>query len=253
MLAVGAEHEELLISGAYPQLAFAGEVPGLLSGVGSGHERPAAEIELAATGWEPIGLGAIQDLAQERYGPVDLDRSPVRLEPATESTPECPACAGGRFGFPAELDDGRAEMCAQHAEHAQRIITERLERATASNHEGWDAIVDGSSTLSAPTFGLPLWLLGELERAADRDQTSPRSDAEVRANGELALELAARLTGRREVFVELMTGDSLSDVWLIELPWGARAWWARRRGRPGRRRSPSSIPTTRRCSPTTSP
>jgi tetratricopeptide (TPR) repeat protein len=166
-----------------------------------------------------MGLGAIQDLAQERYGPVDLDRSPVRLQPATESTPECPACAGGRFGFPAELDDRRAAMCAQHAEHAQRIIAGRLERAPASNREGWDAIVGGSSMLSEPTFGLPLWLLGELERAADRDQTTPRSDAELRADGELALELAARLTGRREVFAELMTGDSLSDVWLIELPW----------------------------------
>jgi hypothetical protein len=218
VLAVGARHEELLVSGAYPQLAFADEVPGLLSGLGSGHGRPAAEIELAASGWEPIGLGAIQDLAQERYGPVDLDRSRVRLEPATESTPDCPACAGGRFGFPAELDERRTAMCAEHAEQAQRIITERLERAPASNPEGWDAIVGGSSMLSEPTFGLPLWLLGELERAAHHDQTTPRSEAELRADAELALELAARLTGKPEVFAELMIGDSLSDAWLIELP-----------------------------------
>jgi hypothetical protein len=217
VLAVGARHEELLVSGAYPQLAFAGEVPGLLSELG--HGRPAAQIELAASGWEPIGLGAIQDLAQERYGPVDLDRSRVRLEPATESTPDCPACAGTRFGFPAELDERRAAMCAEHAEQAQRIITERLERAPASNRGGWDAIVGGSSMLSAPTFGLPLWLLGELEKAADRDQTTPRSEAELRADAELALELAARLTGKPEVFAELMIGDSLSDVWLLELPW----------------------------------
>jgi hypothetical protein len=219
VLAVGARHEELLVSGVYPQLAFAGEVPGLLSEPGSGHGRPAAEIELAALGWEPIGLGAIQDLAQERYGPVDLDRSRVRLEPATESVVDCPACAGGRFGFPAELDERRAAMCAEHAEQAQRIITERLERAPQSNREGWDAIVGGSSMLSAPTFELPLWLLRELEEAADRDRTRPRSDAELRAEAELALELAARLTGRPEVFAELMIGDSLSDVWLIELPW----------------------------------
>ena len=31
VLAVGATHEQLLVSGAYPQLAFAGEVAGLLS------------------------------------------------------------------------------------------------------------------------------------------------------------------------------------------------------------------------------
>jgi hypothetical protein len=218
VLAVGSTHEELLVSGAYPQLVFAGEVPGLLSEPGSAHGLPAAEIELAASGWEPIGLGAIQDLAQERYGPVDLDRSRVRLDPATELTSDCPACAGGRFGFPAELDEQRTAMCAQHAEQAQRIITERLERAPASNREGWDAIVGGSSMLSEPTFGLPLWLLGELEKAAHRDQTTPRSEAQLRADAELALELTARLTGKPDVFAELMIGDTLSDVWLIELP-----------------------------------
>ena len=31
VLAVGGAHHELLVSGAYPQLAFAGEMPGLLS------------------------------------------------------------------------------------------------------------------------------------------------------------------------------------------------------------------------------
>jgi tetratricopeptide (TPR) repeat protein len=223
VLAVGARHEELLVSGAYPQLVFAGEVPGLLSELGSAHALAAAEIELAASGWEPIGLGAIQDLAQERYGPVDLDRSQVRLDPATEPTPDCPACAGARFGFPAELDEQRAAMCAEHTEQAQRIITERLERAPASNREGWDAIVGGSSMLSEPTFGLPLWLLRGLENASDRDRRTPPSEAELRADAELALELAARLTGKPEMFAELMITDGIGDIWLIELPM-ALAW-----------------------------
>jgi hypothetical protein len=218
VLAVGAAHEELLVSGAYPQLAFAGEVPGLLSELGSAHTLPAAEIELASSGWEPIGLGAIQDLAQERCGPVDLDRSRVRLEPATEPMPDCPACAGGRFGFPAELDEQRTGMCAEHAEQAQRVITERLERAPASNRDGWDAIVGGASMLSAPTFGLPLWLLGGLQNAADRDRHTPPSEAELRADAELALELATRLTGKPEVFASLMSVDGIGDTWLIELP-----------------------------------
>jgi hypothetical protein len=39
----------------------------------------------------------------------------------------------------------------------------------------------------------------------------------------LALELAPPLTGRPEVFAELMSRDVLSDVWLIELPM-ALAW-----------------------------
>ncbi|MDQ6775882.1 MAG: SEC-C metal-binding domain-containing protein [Actinomycetota bacterium] len=223
VLAVGAIHEELLVSGAYPQLAFAGELPGLLSELGSAHGLPAPEIELAASAWEPIGLGAIQDLAQERYGPVDLDRSKVRLDPATELTPDCPACMGGRFGFPAELDEQRAGMCAEHADQAQRIITERLERAPASNRDGWDAIVGGSSMLSEPTFGLPLWLLGGLQNAADRDRRTQASESELRADAELALELAARLSGKPKVFAELISVDGIGDTWLIELPM-ALAW-----------------------------
>jgi tetratricopeptide (TPR) repeat protein len=223
VLAVGGAHEELLVSGAYPQLALAGEVPGLLSQLGLAPRLP-SEVELASSsGWEPIGLGAIQDLAQERYGPVDLDRAPVRLEPAGKPTPDCPACAGGRFGFPAELEEQRGAMCAQHAEQAQAITAERLERAPQSKREGWDAIVGASSMLSEPTFGLPLWLLRGLENASDRDQSTPPSAEQLRADAELALELAARLTGRPEVFAELMSRDVLSDVWLIELPM-ALAW-----------------------------
>ena len=220
VLAVGGRHEELLVSGAYPQLAFAGEVPGLLSEVGSALGLPVPEIELAASGWEPTGLGAIQDLAQERYGPVDLDRSRVRLEPIDKPSPDCPACAGGRFSFPAELDEARARMCREHAAQAQRIILERLERAPATNREGWDAIVGGSSMLDEPTFGLPLWLLAELGKAADRDRRSRSSHVELRADAELALELAARLAGRHEAFAELMVSDALSEDWLIGLPMG---------------------------------
>jgi hypothetical protein len=105
----------------------------------------------------------------------------VRLEPTGEPEPDCRACAGGRFGFPAELEEQRGAMCAQHAEQAQAITAERLERAPRSNREGWDAIVGASSMLSEPTFGLPLWLLRELEKASDRDQRTPRSVVELRA------------------------------------------------------------------------
>ncbi|MGB0092316.1 MAG: hypothetical protein WBP81_07260, partial [Solirubrobacteraceae bacterium] len=102
----------------------------------------------------------------------------------------------------------------------------RRKRAPRSNRDGWDAIVGASSMLSEPTFGLPLWLfwlLRELEKAPDRDQRTPRSVVELRADAELVLELAARLTGRPEVFAELMITDGISDTWLIELPM-ALAW-----------------------------
>lgn len=63
VLNVGARYEQALVAGAHPQLAFAGSAPGLLSEVGtlSGLDPPA--LGLVSTGWEPIGLGAITDLA----------------------------------------------------------------------------------------------------------------------------------------------------------------------------------------------
>jgi len=72
--------------------------------------------------------------------------------------------------------------------------------------------------LDEPTFGLPLWLLTDLGRASDRDRSGPRSEAELRSDAELVLELAKRLAGRSEAFAELTVADVLSDVWLIELP-----------------------------------
>jgi hypothetical protein len=107
---------------------------------------------------------------------------------------------------------------AGHADQAQAITAERLARAPESNRDGWDAIVGASSMLSEPTFGLPLWLLRGLEKASDRDHRTPPSGAQLRADGELALELAGRLTGRVEVVAELISQDVLSDVWMIELP-----------------------------------
>jgi hypothetical protein len=111
----------------------------------------------------------------------------------------------------------------------------------------------GASMLSEPTFGLPLWLLRGLENASDRDRRTPPSEAEMRAHAELALELAARLTGKPEVFAELMTAGGIDDIWLIELPM-ALAWreLVRRLSRLATR-SRGSIRTTARCSQTTSP
>ena len=223
VLAVGGAHEHLLVSGAYPQLAFAGQAPGLLSEVGLPPARAAPEIKLASSGWEPIGLGAIQDLVQERFGPVDLDRSAVRLEPVAVPTPGCPACAGQRFGFPAELDEERAAMCAAHAGQARAIAAERLERAPESNREGWDAIVGGSSLLAEPTFGLPLAVLRRLDEVSRRDPGTRLSADELRGDAELALAVAERFTGEPDEFAEFMSRDLLSDVWLVELPM-ALAW-----------------------------
>ncbi|MCA1677689.1 MAG: SEC-C domain-containing protein [Actinobacteria bacterium] len=218
VLAVGARYEQALVAGIYPQLAQAGEAPSLLAEAGSLRGSPAPELALARGGWEPIGLGAIQDLVQEAFGPVDLDRSRVRLEAAGAPAPGCPACAGRRFAFPADLADQGPAMCALHAERAAVISHERLARAEKSNPEGWEAIARASSLLGEPTFGLPLALLRRLDEVGERYPRARSSTSELRADAELALALAERLRDSPDDGAAFLDSDRVSPDWLVELP-----------------------------------
>lgn len=72
--------------------------------------------------------------------------------------------------------------------------------------------------LDEPTFGVPMSVLRGLEEVARRPHRTADSVEQLRADAELALALAQRLTGKPEQFSRLMDHDLLSDVWLIELP-----------------------------------
>ncbi len=218
VLSVGAGYEQALSAGAYPQLAYRGKAPGLLSRVGTLSDLPAPAPVLVSGSWEPIGLGAIQDLVQEEFGPVDLDRSPVRLAPVDEPDAGCPACAGGQFGFPAELADAQQTMCPAHDEQAATLTDERLQRAWDSNHDGMDAILGSSELLGEPMFGLSLALLSRLEDLTRRDPTERLSPAELAADAELALALAEQLAGEPERVAALASFELLPPDWMIELP-----------------------------------
>jgi hypothetical protein len=100
-IVVGAAHESLLVAGAYPQAQARSDAPPLLSDPVA--DLPSARVSRrladpvvrrVSAGWQPIGLGAIQDLVQARFGPVELDRTTVRLTAAGRSTADCPACRG---------------------------------------------------------------------------------------------------------------------------------------------------------------
>jgi tetratricopeptide (TPR) repeat protein len=122
-------------------------VPDLLSGALEGGTAEAAlgspaEITVDSDGWDDIGLGAITDIVQAAYGPVALDRSPVELAVLPDPRQHCPACAGRRFNFPADLNDHAAYMCGPHQKEAQEVTRERLVRAERSNRPGWNAITD---------------------------------------------------------------------------------------------------------------
>lgn len=145
-----AELELLLVSGAYPAMAASGAAPRLLDRADEGAVPVQPSVAPCSDAWEPLGLGAIQDLVQEAFGPVDFDRSSVVL-PHTDLDPACPACRGERFGFPGDLAVAQARMCRAHAEAASDVTDARIARARESNSAGWRAIGKASARIN----GLP--------------------------------------------------------------------------------------------------
>ena len=150
VLANAVRCQGVVFAGAYPDLAFRGEAR-RLTVVAGGEQLATPNVTLGHAGWEPIGLGAIQDLVQEAFGPVDFDRSTVGLPRSDAPRVGCPACAGIRFGFPGELAEAEAAMCEIHRAGAGEITALRIARARASNPAGWRAI----GKASARTNGLP--------------------------------------------------------------------------------------------------
>src|SRR5262249_33743185 len=134
-----------------------GTSPDLLADRAAGAALGVPEVRLVSPDWEDIGLGAITDIVQHAFGPVELDRSEVELarseaERAAVARPRrgCPACAGRSFGFPADLAEARAAMCPAHRAAAETVINTRLERANASNPDGWAALGDAVERRERP-------------------------------------------------------------------------------------------------------
>lgn len=143
-----AHCEALLDAGDYPEQARSGEAPGLLVRPTGADPLGTPTVDVISDGWEPVGLGTVQDLVQDAFGPVDLDRSRVTLDPVDEPSDECPGCAGHSFGFPAELTDASERMCEPHQIKASTIAMERIRHARASNLAGWRAIGKGAARVS---------------------------------------------------------------------------------------------------------
>ena len=144
-----AAHEDAVTSGRYAERAARGEAPDLLSGEpasGLGE----AVITAESPRWDDIGLGAITDFVQQAFGPVALDRSAVELTAMTVPQPGCPACAGRRFKFPADLGNSQDYMCPAHRKEADTVTRRRQARAEASNLAGWRMLGDASARLSMP-------------------------------------------------------------------------------------------------------
>jgi hypothetical protein len=212
-----AAHRDVVISGRYPDLAGRGKVPDLVGDPAAGSALGEAGIRRVSPQWEDIGLGAIADIVQHALGPVDLDRSPVELT-AAGSRFGCPACAGQRFNFPAELAEARDGMCPAHQAEAEAVITRRLARAEASNPRGWGALGDATRRLEQPH--LPGGLATKL--AGAREAMYAISDPEeLAARARLVIEAAGWFPGRARDFVialgEEPESADLFPEWLMNL------------------------------------
>lgn len=190
-VATAAAQHSAVTSGRYPQLVRQGAAPDLLSDLASGAALGPAAVELVSLGWEDIGLGAITDIVQQAFGPVDLDRSMVEF--TARYHPGCPACQGSRFGFPAELAEARDTMCRPHRSEAQKVISSRMNRARASNAEGWAALTDASERLGRPH--LPSGLATKLANA-DEAMYVTLEPRELASQACLVIEAASWFPGR---------------------------------------------------------
>jgi len=189
-----AAHEDAAMSGRYAELVARGKVPDLLSGE-PGPDLSEVTIVAVSPHWEDIGLGAITDFVQQAFGPVDFDRSLVELTATGIPFPGCPACAGRRFNFPADLADSQDRMCRAHQKEADALIKRRMARAEASNPAGWRMMADASARLSLPH--LPGGLATRLKDA--------ENDPVLRAR--LLAEAAAGFPGRPDDFGSALAED----------------------------------------------
>jgi hypothetical protein len=215
-IATASRYENAVNAGRYPDLAARDEVPDLLSDPAAGSALGAADITALSNsgrraGWEPMGLGAITDLVQHAFGPVDLDRSPVELAAVATTHPGCPACAGGRFGFPGDLAESRASMCPTHRRQADSVISRRLARANASNPDGWAAISAASQAINQPH--LPNGLASRLPHAASSLYVIPGPD-ELADRAAALVEAAGWFRGRPDEFaLALGQEPELAGLW----------------------------------------
>jgi hypothetical protein len=175
-------------------------------------------IRLDSPGWQDIGLGAITDIVQHAFGPVDLDRSGVELAPTPAPSTGCPACTGRRFGFPGELAESQDQMCRPHQGQAQKVIRTRLARANASNPDGWAAL--GDATIRRELPHLPNGLAAKLAPARDGGP-GVEQPGELAERARLVTEAAGWFPARlRDFTIALGEEPELAGVlpeWMVTL------------------------------------
>jgi hypothetical protein len=213
VLAVAAEHRAAITDGSYPAAVQSGTVPRLLSRVPSELVLEAPTVSVVGGGWQPVQFEVLEDLAQDGFGPADLDRSPVSFTEPGEGRASCPACAGQTVAFPDGLKEAQESICGPHRAEALRITTTRLEASQASNPAGWAALLDAGQRLTEPH--LPNGLGPRLVAAS---LTEAPTGAQLADDAALVVSAASLMTGLPDP--QTVLGGRLAPVrpWLERLP-----------------------------------
>jgi SEC-C motif len=213
VLSVAGEHQAPLTAGTYPHGVQSGSLPALLSRIPAQAELAAPVLSIVGDGWQPIQFDVLEDLAQEAFGPADLDRSAVRFSETGDGGDACPACARRSLDFPDGLKEAQETICGPHRAEALRITTTRLEAAQASNPAGWEALLDAGQRLLEPH--LPAGLAPRLVAASRIEEPTA---AQLLVQAALVEEAAAIVGGLPDPATAL--GARLDGVrpWLERLP-----------------------------------
>jgi SEC-C motif len=213
VLSVAGEQRGAITGGAYAEGVASKVRPLLLSRIPDRPERAVPSLGIVGTGWEAIQFDVLEDLAQDLFGPADLDRSPLRFSDTGEGRAACPGCAGQAVEFPDGIKDAQDAICAVHRGEALRITTARLEAAKASNPAGWEALLDAGQRLLEPH--LPNGLGPRLVAAAGVETPAT---ADLVAQSALVVGAARLMTGLPDP--ETALGGRLAPVrrWLEHFP-----------------------------------
>lgn len=213
-----AEHAEDVLGGRYTNLVAAGRAPDLLANPAAGTALGVPRIQADPQCWDDIGLSAMTDIAEHAFGQVDLDRSRVELAVLPRRQPRCPACAGQRFGFIADLGEAQESMCPAHRAEAGAVTRRRLARADRSNPAGWAALVN--ATIRGQLPHLPNGLATKLAGTEQAMYVQPERD-ELAERARLVVEAARWFPGNaRDLGIALGEDPDLAPGfpdWLANL------------------------------------
>ncbi len=212
-LSVAVEHEAALSAGDYASRVHAGELPALLSRIPGTSSRATPVIDLVGAGWDKIQFDVIEDLAQDAFGPADLDRAPVVFQMADTHHRDCPGCEGRSLAFPDGLRDAQTTICGVHRAEALEVITARLDAAKESNPAGWEALLDAGRRLDQGH--LPNGLGPRLLAAA---RTTDPPPAELARQAALVLETAGLSAERWNPLKALTDDNAVVRPWIEALP-----------------------------------